>query len=216
MSTAGTVGLRLRGDDVERRGVPLDEAVAELVEPVRPAPVNSLVEAAMSRSERRVRRRGIEVPAEVAGDVAMPEDLDAEVLDPHAVPDPQRRRRAAVVYVVAADAHRPRRRPGCPSRGDVARPSPLLLAVAGWYLLGAWHLVVREGAGAGGGQSGDRVPGGACLGHLGFRGWRSRPIWNVLVFSADEPPSRRGLVRVDGIDATVVETYAEEVPPGEW
>jgi hypothetical protein len=36
------------------------------------------------------------------------------------------------------------------------------------------------------------------------------------VFSADDPPSRRGLVRVDGIDGSVVETYVEDVPPGEW
>jgi hypothetical protein len=37
-------------------------------------------------------------------------------------------------------------------------------------------------------------------------------VWNVLVFSADDPPSERGLVRVDGIDAHVVDTYMEQVP----
>jgi threonyl-tRNA synthetase len=29
---AGTVGLRFRGDESERRGIPLDAAVAEVVE----------------------------------------------------------------------------------------------------------------------------------------------------------------------------------------
>jgi hypothetical protein len=36
-------------------------------------------------------------------------------------------------------------------------------------------------------------------------------VWNVLVFSADDPPTERGLVRVDGIDAHVVDVYMEEV-----
>jgi threonyl-tRNA synthetase len=33
---AGTVGVRVRGDDSERRGVPLDEAIAELTELCKP------------------------------------------------------------------------------------------------------------------------------------------------------------------------------------
>jgi hypothetical protein len=37
----------------------------------------------------------------------------------------------------------------------------------------------------------------------------------VLVFSADEPPTKRALVRVDAVDGAVVEHYAEPVPPGE-
>jgi hypothetical protein len=46
---------------------------------------------------------------------------------------------------------------------------------------------------------------------VGFDGWRARPIWNVLVFSADDPPTERGLIRVDAVDGTVVETYVEAV-----
>jgi hypothetical protein len=37
-------------------------------------------------------------------------------------------------------------------------------------------------------------------------------VWNVLVFSADEPPSRRGLVRIDAVDGHVVESYVEDSP----
>jgi hypothetical protein len=169
----------------------------------------------LAGSRRRVGRRGIEIPADVAEGVALPEDLDAEVVAPHAVPDPQRRRRAAVVYVAAA---------ALTALGVTLGALPVgmwltvgfLLAVAGWYLLGAWHLVVREGAALEAANRAIGFPVGHASANLGFRGWRSRPIWNVLVFSADDPPSRRGLVRVDGIDGSIVETYAEDVPPGEW
>jgi hypothetical protein len=37
-------------------------------------------------------------------------------------------------------------------------------------------------------------------------------VWNVLVFSADDPPSQRGLVRVDARTGEVIETYTEAVP----
>jgi hypothetical protein len=32
------------------------------------------------------------------------------------------------------------------------------------------------------------------------------------VFSADEPPSQRGLVRVDAIAGSVVDSYVEDIP----
>jgi hypothetical protein len=50
---------------------------------------------------------------------------------------------------------------------------------------------------------------------LGFEGILARPVWNVLVFSADDPPSRRGLVRIDGRSGEVVETYDEAVQPAD-
>jgi hypothetical protein len=36
-------------------------------------------------------------------------------------------------------------------------------------------------------------------------------VWNVLVFSADDPPTKRGLVRVDALSGEVVETYTEAI-----
>ena len=43
-----------------------------------------------------------------------------------------------------------------------------------------------------------------------FEGWRSRPVWQVLVYSADDPPTSRGLVRVDGVDGAVAGKVHEE------
>jgi len=169
----------------------------------------------MSGPRRRVRRRGIEIPAEVADAAAMPDDLDAEVIHPHAVPDPQRRRRAAMVYVVFAAL-------AAIGIGLGSLPAGMWIAVAGLLAIAAynrvagWHLVVREGRALEAANRAIGFPVGHASATLGFTGWRSRPVWNVLVFSADEPPSRRGLVRIDGIDGHVVETYAEDVPPGQW
>jgi hypothetical protein len=40
-------------------------------------------------------------------------------------------------------------------------------------------------------------------------------VWNVLVFSADDPPSQQGLVRVDGVTGEVLGSYVEEVAGSE-
>jgi hypothetical protein len=47
---------------------------------------------------------------------------------------------------------------------------------------------------------------------MGWRGLRSRPTWRILVYSADDPPTKRGLVQVDGVDGTVVSAYVEDNP----
>ncbi|MCP3994279.1 MAG: hypothetical protein GY722_04325, partial [bacterium] len=53
-------------------------------------------------SDRRHDRQPIEVSAKVATEAGMPEDLNASLLGPYEVPDPARRRRAGLVYLVAA------------------------------------------------------------------------------------------------------------------
>jgi len=47
---------------------------------------------------------------------------------------------------------------------------------------------------------------------LGWRGLRSRPTWRILLYSAEDPPARRGLVLVDGVDGTVVDHYVGDNP----
>lgn len=47
---------------------------------------------------------------------------------------------------------------------------------------------------------------------LGWRGWRSRPTWRILLYSAEDPPARRGLVELDAIDGNVLASYSEENP----
>ena len=155
---------------------------------------------------------GIEIPAEVAAAAGVPEDLDANVTDEYGVPDTARRRQAAFVYVTAA------------ALTAVTAASGLgrgfwLLSIA-LILIGAHHfaagraLVVRERQVLDLANQATSFAVGHAAVALGFDGVLARPVWNVLVFSADEPPSERGLVRVDALDGSVVEQYVEPVEDG--
>src|SRR5262245_11391714 len=57
---------------------------------------------------------------------------------------------------------------------------------------------------------------GFAVGHssaqLAWRGLRSRPAWRILLYSADEPPTMRGLVELDAIDGHVIGQYTEPNP----
>ena len=43
-------------------------------------------------------------------------------------------------------------------------------------------------------------PVGHASAQMGWRGLRSRPTWRILCYSAENPPERRALVLVDGVD----------------
>lgn len=163
--------------------------------------------------ELDVGRGGIEVPAEVADAAAMPDDLNANVFGPYSVPDPQRRRRAAAVYVAGAGVVAAGIMLGLPSGMWLTVGALVVIAVVNWQA--GWPLDVREGEALDAANRAIGFPVGHASANLGFQGVRAKPIWNVLVFSADEPPTQRGLVRVDAISGDVVELYAEEVPHGE-
>jgi hypothetical protein len=57
---------------------------------------------------------------------------------------------------------------------------------------------------------------GFAVGHASaqqvWRGFRSRPTWRVMCYSAQEPPLQRGLVLIDAVDARIVECLVEANP----
>lgn len=55
-------------------------------------------------------------------------------------------------------------------------------------------------------------PVGHASAQMVWRGWLSRPVWRLLAYSADNPPSQRALVTVDGISGSVIEWFAESNP----
>ncbi len=165
--------------------------------------------------EAQADRRGIEIPQEVARAVAVPEDLDASVVGPYSVPDTVRRRNAGAIYLIAAAAV---------AVGLVveALPAPMwwttvvpLALIALYHVVAGWRLEVREPEALVEANRAVPFPVGHASAQLGFSGPLAKPIWNVLVFSADEPPSERALVRVDALDRSLVDVYAEAVPPAE-
>ena len=38
------------------------------------------------------------------------------------------------------------------------------------------------------------------------------PTWRILLYSADTPPAKRGLVLVDGVDGEIVQHFVEDNP----
>ena len=157
-------------------------------------------------------RRSIEIPADVAEAAAIPEDLDSNVVGEYHVPDTNRRRRAAAVYLIGAFVV------GMLIVGG-AFPSAMwwtavvvLVGVGVYHLAASWNLEVREGEALDIANRTVAFPVGHASASLGFAGWRARPVWNVLVFSADDPPSQRALVMVDGISGDVADLFAEPIP----
>jgi hypothetical protein len=57
---------------------------------------------------------------------------------------------------------------------------------------------------------------GFAVGHASaqqvWHGWRSRPTWRILLYSAEYPPRRRGIVLLDAVDGRVLEWFAEDNP----
>ncbi len=156
------------------------------------------------------RKRRMEIPDDVARAENMPEDLDSSLVGPYAFPSPTRRRNAAVIFGAGAALS------AAGALGGLARGLWVLVGIlvlmSVWNLLAAWPLEVGDVEALDIANREMEFSVGHASAAVGFEGWRSRPVWNVLVFSADDPPSRRGLVRVDAVDGHVIETYVEDNP----
>jgi hypothetical protein len=149
---------------------------------------------------------------------ALPEDLDAAgYVGPYLFPNNNRRRIPAFLYwgiavicVVLWAATR--------NNDPVLVNVGFLWAAIGLTLVGiysfitGWDLDVdeREALVAAVAQVG--FPVGHASAQMGWRGLLSRPTWRILLYSAEDPPERRGLVLIDGVDGSVVEWFVEDNP----
>jgi hypothetical protein len=145
-----------------------------------------------------------------AGD-ELPEDLDVTAyIGPYVFPDIRRRRIAGWCYVaigalslwagLAAD-----------NRGLVFG-GVLLLVIAVYNFVAGWHVGVDQIEALAVASRTVGFPVGHASAQLGWRGLLSRPAWRILVYSADEPPSIRGLVELDAVDGHVLGDYTERNP----
>ncbi len=153
----------------------------------------------------KIDREGIHIERALADEIAIEEELDSNVVGTYKFPSPERRRLAGWVFLVFALV------------GLVTVPGGWVVAVgfgalAGWQFLSSWPLAIDEGKALtiAAAQIGFTV--GHSSSAVRFHGWRSRPRWAVVIYSANEPPDQRALVLVDGVDGSVIgEPFIERI-----
>ncbi len=151
-----------------------------------------------------------ESDASPAGD-QLPEDLDVTAyVGPYLFPDIKRRRIAGACHgVVGLGALIGGIASG---NGGLVAAGALLGAVAGYHFLTAWHLAVDQTDALAAASRAAGFAVGHASAQLGWRGLRSKPSWRILLYSADDPPSRRGLVEIDAVNGEALGQYVEDNP----
>jgi hypothetical protein len=146
----------------------------------------------------------------------LPDDLDAAGwVGPYQFPDNSRRRIPGAIYLLLAA--------GClvlwltlddePIVNDGFAWAAIALAAVGLFsITSGWRMRIDERDALVAAQQAVGFPVGHASAQQVWHGLRSRPTWRVLCYSADEPPTRRGLVLVDAVDGNVIEQLVESNP----
>ena len=149
---------------------------------------------------------------------ALPEDLDAAgYVGPYMFPNNNRRRIPAYLYwgmsaiTIAVWVTRQGSDPVLVNTGVLI--AAIVLALIGVYsFVAGWNLDVDESDALVAATRQVGFPVGHASAQMGWRGLLSRPTWRILLYSADDPPEKRGLVLVDGVDGSIVEWFVEDNP----
>jgi hypothetical protein len=146
----------------------------------------------------------------------LPADLDAAgFVGPYLFPNNNRRRIPGYLYLATAVA--------CVAAWLLVDDSPYvngglllaagLLTVVGVYsIVAGWNLDVDEQDALVAASRAVGFPVGHASAQMGWRGLLSRPTWRILLYSSENPPAKRGLVMVDGVDGEIVEHFVEDNP----
>jgi len=147
----------------------------------------------------------------------LPEDLQPHLVDPEDYVFPNNNRRRVpgylyefiaivlVVLVLVFDDS------DFVNRGYLF--AAIILGFVGLYsIVSGWNLKVDERDALVAAVREVGFPVGHASAQMGWRGLLSRPTWRILLYSADEPPTHRGFVLVDGVDATIIESFVEDNP----
>jgi hypothetical protein len=144
----------------------------------------------------------------------LPADLDVTAyVGPYLFPSPRRRLVAAAWLVAVAVGGLA----GFAASGNdgLLAGALALLGIAVYHALTAWPLRVDQTEALLVATRTVGFPVGHASAQLTWRGLRSRPTWRILLYSADTPPSTRGLVELDAVDAHVLGQYTE-ANPEDW
>jgi hypothetical protein len=184
-----------------------------------PSAVATVADAMADNASSEEDDRAVEAPSDADHVDELPEDLDAAgFVGPYLFPNNNRRRIPGYLYLVTAAA--------CVAVWALVDDSPYvnsgfllaagLLTVVGLYsLVSGWNLDVDEQDALVAATRAVGFPVGHASAQMGWRGLLSRPTWRILLYSADTPPAKRGLVLVDGVDGEIVQHFVE-ANPEDW
>jgi len=147
----------------------------------------------------------------------LPPELNAAgFVGPYLFPDNKRRRICAGIYVgvgvLLLALWGARHDGGVLVNSGFLAGGLGLVALAVYHWVAGYPLDVRDLDALTAATRTVGFPVGHASAQLGWRGLRSRPTWRILLYSAEDPPARRGLVLVDGVDARVVAHFVEDNP----
>lgn len=179
-----------------------DDAHSLDASPDAPSPAAPAVAVPVSDAEVRD-----ELPADLDPRLAAAED--------YVFPNNNRRRIPGVLYLIIAAvlvaAYAVRGDGVLVNQGFLGAAA--ILALVGIYsLVSGWNLAVDERDALVSAVRQVGFPVGHASAQMGWRGLLSKPTWRILLYSAEDPPTRRGLVLVDGVDGQVVEHFVEDNP----
>jgi len=149
---------------------------------------------------------------------ALPDDLDAAgYVGPYLFPNNNRRRIPAYFYwgiaVICLALWAASRGGDNPVVNNGFLAAGISLILIGIYsFVSGWNLDVDERDALVVATRQVGFPVGHASAQMGWRGVLSRPTWRILLYSADDPPEKRGLVLVDGVDGAVIEWFVEDNP----
>ena len=141
----------------------------------------------------------------------LPEELDVTAyVGPYVFPNINRRRIPVVMYAALAVLSFA----GWiwSTNTGLLAAAVLLAAISGYHFATAWNLAVDQTQALVVATRTVGFPVGHASAQLAWRGLRSRPVWRILLYSADEPPTMRGLVELDAVDGHVMGEYTEPNP----
>lgn len=156
-------------------------------------------------------------PADIELHDELPADLDVTgLVGPYLFPDNARRRTQGLIHLFVAivlvafwvgfaDG-------GVLVNDGYLVVAGILAAAAAYSFATARRLQVRELDALAAAAREVGFPVGHASAQMAWRGFLSVPTWRVLVYSDDEPPTKRGLVVVDGTTGEVLGSAVEDNP----